>query len=75
MLAQRAEARTEDRGEDIDEIEEESRMISHEPWRVSTKNGLDSRKTADVYTQEEHHLPRSFLFNTDFRELLTVTKI
>jgi len=38
----RVEARTEDRGENFDDIEEEGRMISHEPWRVSTKNGLYS---------------------------------
>ena len=34
-------AGTEDRDEDINGVEEEGRLI-YEPWRVSTKNGLDS---------------------------------
>ena len=37
-----AEERTEDQRADIDENEEAGCMINHEPWRVSTKNGLDS---------------------------------
>ncbi len=35
----RVDARTEDRHDDV---EEESRVSNQEPWRVSTKNGLDS---------------------------------
>ena len=36
-----SQAGTEDRDEDINGVEEEGRLI-YEPWRVSTKNGLDS---------------------------------
>ncbi|HKI83331.1 MAG TPA: hypothetical protein VKA63_03255, partial [Candidatus Krumholzibacteria bacterium] len=38
-------ARTQDRTEDTGRVEgtdREGRLINHEPWKLSTKNGIDS---------------------------------
>ena len=36
------QASTEDRDEDADGLEEQGGVTSREPWRISTKKGLDS---------------------------------
>ena len=51
----RVAARPEDRHDDV---EDESRVTNQEPWRVSTKNGLDSERTAQKYMQLARELPK-----------------